>query len=165
MKHRLGTIFATKQSVRVCQKNPTPVYEGSCQIKSAQPVHVIGANAHFHSRGTKFDIFSWDGTSTASPADAARFYTSRSWDEPPMATGLDTTVPANGGVWYSCAYQWRQPDPAVGCAGVDAYDKQKYSTPDANLDCCYTFGPVVEKNEHCNIFVYYYPKADDVNCF
>jgi hypothetical protein len=27
-------------------------------------------------------------------------------------------------------------------------------------DCCYTFGPQVEENEHCNAFVYYYPAAD-----
>ncbi len=24
---------------------------------------------------------------------------------------------------------------------------------------------IVETNEHCNIFVYYYPKQDNVNCF
>jgi len=38
-------------------------------------------------------------------------------------------------------------------------------TPASQLDCCYTFGPIVEKNEHCNAFVYYYPKQDNVNCF
>ena len=48
---------------------------------------------------------------------------------------------------------------------LNDWDKTKYKTPDANLDCCYTFGPIVEKNEHCNIFVYYYPKQDDVICF
>jgi hypothetical protein len=53
----------------------------------------------------------------------------------------------------------------VGCSGLDEWDKTKYKTPEENLDCCYTFGPIVEKNEHCNAFVYYYPKHDDVNCF
>ena len=38
-------------------------------------------------------------------------------------------------------------------------------TPEDKQDCCYTFGPIVEKNEHCNAFVYYYPKTDDVVCY
>ncbi|MDB4942126.1 MAG: hypothetical protein JWP97_1660, partial [Labilithrix sp.] len=46
---------------------------------------------------------------------------------------------------------------------LDTYDVLKH--PDAKPDCCYTFGPIVEKNEHCNAFVYYYPKQDDVTCF
>ncbi len=41
----------------------------------------------------------------------------------------------------------------------------KYMTPATEVDCCYTFGSQVDKNEHCNAFVYYYPEADDVNCF
>ena len=48
---------------------------------------------------------------------------------------------------------------SLGCDGLNALDKQG-----AN-DCCYTFGPIVEANEHCNIFVYYYPKSDNINCF
>ena len=32
-------------------------------------------------------------------------------------------------------------------------------------DCCYTFGPTVETSEHCNVFLYYYPKTQDINCF
>ena len=32
--------------------------------------------------------------------------------------------------------------------------------------CCFTFGPKVEVNEHCNAFVYYYPKLNtDLPCF
>jgi len=164
---QLGTIFATKQSIRICQGNPSPMFSGSCQMNSPSPVHVIGANGHFHSRGTQFDVYSWDGVSATTPPDASRFYESKAWDDPPMlhSPALDVTVPAHGGVWYTCAYEWKQPDPAVGCSGLNDYDKTKYKTTDANLNCCYTFGPIVEKNEHCNAFVYYYPKQDDVNCF
>lgn len=163
----MGTIFATKQSIRICQSNPTPTFEGSCQVTSPSPVTIIGANGHFHSRGKKFDMYTWDGTSITTPPLSDRFYQSQAWDEPPMlhSPELQETLVANGGVWYSCEFQWQQPVPSVGCAGLDAYDKMKYGTPDANLDCCYTFGPIVEKNEHCNAFVYYYPKQDDVNCF
>jgi hypothetical protein len=163
----MGTIFATKQSIRICQSNPTPKFAGSCQINSPAPVHIIGANGHFHSRGTKFEMYNWNGTDITTPPASDRFYDSTSWNEPPMlhSPQLDLMAPAKGGVWYECSYQWAQPEVAVGCSGLDAFDKTKYMTPDENLDCCYTFGPIVEKNEHCNAFVYYYPKQDDVNCF
>jgi hypothetical protein len=163
----LGTIFATKQSVRVCQGNPTPTFEGTCQINSPKPVQIIGANGHFHSRGAKFDVYAWDGVSITTPPEASRFYESKTWDDPPMLRSpeLNVKVPANGGIWYTCAYEWQQPDPSVGCSGLNDFDKTKYNTADSQLDCCYTFGPVVDKNEHCNAFVYYYPKQDDVNCF
>ena len=167
VKYQLGTLFATKQSIRVCQKNPKPTFEGSCQIKSAQPVHIIGANGHFHSRGKTFDMYSWDGTSTTTPPTSAKFYESDTWDTPPMLTSpkLDLTLPANAGIWYSCSYDWQPPEASVGCDGLNAFDATKYKTPPEGQDCCYTFGPIVEKNEHCNAFVYYYPKADDITCF
>ncbi len=162
---QMGTIFATKQSIRICQSNQQPMFEGSCQINSPNPVQVIGANGHFHSRGVQFDMYTWDGTSTTTPPAKDLFYTSQKWDEPPMATSpkLDQTIPANGGVWYTCSYQWQMPDPSIGCKGLDDYDVAKH--PGVTPDCCYTFGPVVDKNEHCNAFIYYYPKQDDVNCF
>jgi hypothetical protein len=162
----LGTIFATKQSIRICEHNPTPTFEGSCQINSDKPVQIIGANGHFHSRGTNFEIYSWDGTSTSTPEAAARFYDSKAWDDPPMmhSPDLDLTVPAKGGIWYTCSYDWQAPDPSIGCKGLDDYDVAKHMTPADKLDCCYTFGGVVDKNEHCNAFVYYYPKQDDVHC-
>jgi len=158
---QLGTLFATKQSIRVCQSNPAPSFDGTCQFNSTGPVNIIGANGHFHSRGKQFEMLAWDGTSTVKPAASESFYTSKAWDEPPMLISpeLNKTVPAGGGVWYTCDFNWSPPDPAVGCDGLNALDKQ------GENDCCYTFGPKVEANEHCNIFVYYYPKADDINCF
>ncbi len=50
-------------------------------------------------------------------------------------------------------------------AGLDEFDRTVKMTPEGQLDCCYTFGGVVDKNEHCNIFVYYYPKSENVGCF
>ena len=76
---------------------------------------------------------------------------------------LNVAVPPNGGVAYECAFQWTPPsDEAGGCKALDDYDVAKHK--DAKPDCCYTFGPIVEKNEHCNAFVYYYPKQDNVFC-
>jgi len=167
VKSELGTVFATKQSIRVCQNNPAPTFEGSCQFNSKVPVTIIGANSHFHSRGKTFDMFTWDGVSTTTPPHQDQFYESTAWNEPPMLHSPDLlrVVQPGAGVWYHASYEWTPPEAAIGCSGLDAYDKTKNMTPDADLDCCYTFGPIVEKNEHCNIFVYYYPKQDDVNCF
>ncbi len=167
VKYEMGTVFATKQSIRVCAGNKTPTYEGSCQIKGKEPVKIIGANGHFHSRGKRFDMYSWDGKSIGTPADSARFYRSESWDDPPMARSpeLEVVVQPGGGVYYTCSYQWQPPDPKIGCEGVNKYDETKFKTPADKQDCCYTFGPVVEQNEHCNAFLYYYPKQDDINCF
>ena len=163
---QMGTLFATDQSIRVCRHNPTPKFQQPCQFNAASgPVNVVGANGHFHSRGVEFDMYSWDGTSITTPPDSARFYQSTSWDSPPMlhSPDIDLVVPAGGGVWFTCSYQWVPPDPSVGCDGLDKADAAKGTAP-ADLDCCYTFGPIVDKNEHCNAFVYYYPKHDNVNC-
>lgn len=165
VKAELGTIFATKQSIRICKSNPTPTFTGTCNVGSKEPVHIIGANGHFHSRGKKFDMFAWDGQSIDPPADDKRFYESKAWDEPPMlrSPDLDVTVQPGSGVMYTCSYQWTPPtDEAGGCEKLDAIDKSK--DPNAQLDCCYRFGPIVEANEHCNAFVYYWPKQDDISC-
>jgi hypothetical protein len=161
VQNQLGTLFATKQSIRVCQSNPAPSFDGTCQFNSTAPVHIIGANGHFHSRGKQFEMLAWDGVSIEKPPVTDQFYTSQAWDEPPMLISpeLDLTVPSGAGVWYTCDFQWQAPDPAVGCDGLNALDKQGAE------DCCYTFGPKVEANEHCNIFVYYYPKADNILCY
>ena len=43
------------------------------------------------------------------PSEAARFYRSSAWDDPPMAIDLAVTPPARGGIWWDCAYQWTAP--------------------------------------------------------
>jgi len=166
VKYEMGTLFATKQSIRICQSNPNPKFSGSCQVAGDEPVTIIGANGHFHSRGKQFDMFTWDGTSTSHPDASAEFYSSTAWADPDMSYGDDVaTIPKLGGVFYDCSYQWVEPPPEIGCDGLNAFDQMKNGTPDDQLDCCYTFGGQVDRNEHCNIFVYYYPKSADVNCF
>jgi hypothetical protein len=162
---QIGTVFATNQSIRICQSNPTPSFSATCHFNNPDMVTVIGANGHFHSRGTEFDIYAWDGTTTGIPDASARFYQSTTWDDPPMlhSPELEATVPAGGGIVYSCQYQWQAPPSSIGCATLDMIDQKK--SPMAQPDCCYRFGPQVDVNEHCNAFVYYYPKQDNVNCF
>jgi hypothetical protein len=158
---QIGTVFATNQNISVCQSNPQPTYSASFPFKNATPVTIIGANGHFHSRGTEFDIYTWDGTSTVTPDASARFYQSKTWDEPPMlhSPALELTVPANGGIWYTCDYQWQQPTASAGgCTTLNTFEQAHHSDLPNQMDCCYTFGPQVDVNEHCNAFVYYYPK-------
>jgi hypothetical protein len=168
VKFELGTLFATTQSIRICAKNPTPTFNHACHINSPDAT-IIGANGHFHARGTKFEIYTWDGYEAMTPPDNQRIYTSTAWNDPPMARSpqLNAKVPPSGGIYYSCSFQWQPPDPSIGCNGLNDWDlaHTKPTPATEQLDCCYTFGPVVEKNEHCNAFIYYYPKQDDINCF
>jgi uncharacterized protein YfaP (DUF2135 family) len=153
----LGTLFATQQSLRICQSSPTPKYAGTCNLPAGTNINVTAANGHFHSRGTRFRIFSWDGQSETEPPAEDMFYESLEWDDPPMTTDLDLIVPDGGGVWWTCEYQWYEPP--IGCDAVNAVD------PQGANDCCYTFGGRVETNEHCNVFLYYWPRGEtDVFC-
>lgn len=161
VKAQIGTVFATNQNINVCQGNPTPTFSASFNFNSPNPVTIIGANGHFHSRGTEFDIYAWDGTSTLPPEASARFYQSKTWDEPPMlhSPTLQRTVPAHGGIWYTCDYKWQPPTVSGGCNTLNSFE-QAHPVPMQSIqqDCCYRFGPQVDANEHCNAFVYYYPK-------
>jgi hypothetical protein len=162
---QLGTAFATDQNIRICKDNPSPSFAKGYPFNNPGPVTIIGANGHFHSRGKEFDIYPWDGT-TPTPDPSTRFYRSLTWDEPPMihSPSIAAPVPANGGFYYQCSYQWQDPaletNDAITCATLDAYDASKPPPPPAMVpppDCCYRFGPQVDLNEHCNAFVYYYP--------
>ncbi len=154
----MGTLFATQQNVRVCKSHPNPIYDGTCAFPSnGQAIHVAAANGHFHARGKKFDIYSWDGrTSTLPPADDL-WYESNRWDDPPMKIGMDEIIQPGGGIWWTCEYEWQEP--GEGCDVVEGRDPQKAG------DCCYVFGNSAESAEHCNVFVYYWPKIDDTNIF
>lgn len=154
----MGTLFATQQSIRICQSNPEPLFSGSCGFASGSGTGftIAAANGHFHSRGSTFRMFAWDGVSIDHPGEDAGFYESTSWDEPPMSLNLDVAVPNNGGIWWDCQYQWQEP--AQGCDEVNDRD------PEQAGDCCYTFGNSAEFSEHCNVFAYYWPKTEDIFC-
>jgi hypothetical protein len=142
----LGTVFATNQSIQICPGEMNKTFEATCKFAKDKPVTVVAANGHFHSRGKQFTISDWDqiaGTGT-------KFYESTVWDEPPFARDLHVTIPPNGGISYSCEFS--VPPDACG---------------DETKQCCFTFGGHVETQEHCNAFIYYYPRRDDtdVNCF
>lgn len=142
VKAEVGTLFATNQNIQVCP-GESKFFEKVCRVP--KPVTVIGANGHFHSRGTRFQMNLWNETA----GKGAQFYDNTSWDDPLMAVNLDVKVPDKAGIMYRCEFKV----PAETCG-------------DPAKNCCFTFGPKVETSEHCNAFVYYYPKLDtDLPCF
>jgi hypothetical protein len=142
----LGTAFATNQSIRICPGDGARHFETTCTF-ARNTATIFAANGHFHSRGTKFTMSVFDPTAAAPEAP---FYVNEDWAEPLFERGLTVKVPAEGGIRYSCDY-----DVAPSDCGNPADH------------CCYTFGGMVEFQEHCNAFVYYYPAngTTDVNCF
>lgn len=153
----LGTLFATQQSIRVCQSTPDATYYGTCAFPAADDVRIAAVNGHFHLRGNRFSIATWDGVSTDRPPASAEFYESFVWEDPVMATGLDIPVPAGGGIWWTCEYEWRPP--STSCERVNELDEEMQG------DCCYTFGPTVATQEHCNVFLYYWPRQEGGDIF
>ena len=55
----LGTLFATQQSIRICESQPSPTFTGTCRFPG--PVTITAANGHFHSRGRELSMYVWDG--------------------------------------------------------------------------------------------------------
>jgi hypothetical protein len=155
--NELGTMFATNQNIQICPGDVGRSFTANCKFPSAtDDLHVVAANGHFHSRGVDFTMATVDAQGNA----GAQFYESTVWDDPPMmradrSTGQLADVPVGGGVQWTCIYDFPT---TPGACGAD-----KTGTPTPN--CCYLFGPKVEVNEHCNAFVYYWPKTSDVNCF
>lgn len=153
----LGTMFATQQSIRICQSDPDVSFSGSCSFPVGD-LTIVAANGHFHSRGTQFRIWDWDGVTPQEPATAP-FYTSTEWDDPPMSTDLGVAIPSGGGIFWTCDFTWQPPQAPADCAFLNMRDMGPTD------DCCYTFGPVVEGSEHCNAFIYYYPKVARTDIF
>jgi hypothetical protein len=142
----LGTAFATNQAIQICPGEHDKSFEATCKFAPKNPVTVVAANGHFHSRGKRFTMSVFDPTSDT---QGDPFYLSKTWNEPPFTSDLSVTIPQGGGVRYACDYT----------VGND-------SCGDPANQCCFTFGPHVDEQEHCNAFIYYYPKNDtDVNCF
>ncbi len=139
----LGTLFATNQSIKICP-GETRSFSASCHFASA-PVTITAANSHFHSHGTEFTISTVD----AQGNEAAPFYHSNSWDDPLWQTNMTVPISAGGGISYTCDY---------------ATDPGDCGDPQDN--CCVNFGPHNQTQEHCNVFLYYYPKLpSQVVCF
>ena len=141
----LGTVFATDQNIKVCPGDTLRTYSATCRFARGRAVTVLAANGHFHSRGVKFTM---TGVDAQNAPLGEPFYLSTDWADPVWTRDLGVTIPLNGGIGYSCSFTMAK----GGCG-------------DPANGCCATFGGHVETQEHCNAFVYYYPKVDDATCF
>jgi len=156
--NELGTVFATNQNIEVCPGDQDRTFAKSCQFPaSSGPIHVVAANGHFHSRGTLFEMFSMDSAGSEGP----KFYTSDVWNDPPMIRS-DATHQSISEIDAGGRFEWKCHFDFPSTPGACGADKMGNPTP----TCCYEFGPRVDINEHCNAFIYYWPKiSTDVNCF
>lgn len=135
--NHLGSMFANNRSINL---PPRQMSEFTTRCVLPAGGTFVALTGHFHSRGQQFAVnSSMDGV-----MPGAEIYRSTTWAEPPFRT-LDTpvTVPANGGLFYTCDF---------------------FNPTDFPI----TFGPHVEFEEHCNLFAYYYPSDPDARaryCF
>ncbi len=151
VQFEMGTMFETNQNIRICPGDVDKTFAKTCKLGADAPpngVTIIGANGHFHSRGTLFEMMPVDAMGNTS----ADFYTSTRWDDPPMARDFTTNIGVGGGVEWKCHFDF----PQGQCGG---------EMVNGMPTCCFNFGGHVETQEHCNAFVYYWPKTQDVNCF
>ena len=142
----LGTAFATNQNIKIRPGQTDAHFETTCRFAHDAPVTIFGANGHFHSRGKKFTISTFDAPKAPRPRRSTRAPsgTTRRWQRISRDPGA-----CRRGRFVLLRLQ-REGD----------------QCGDPKNDCCFTFGGRVEYQEHCNAFVYYYPRnATDVNCF
>jgi hypothetical protein len=143
----VGAKMASHTGVRVCE-TPTArrSYRMRCRLGGQTPVDLVAANGHFHARGREFSMF------TTGPEGDEPFYRSIDFTHPRFEIGLDRRIAPGLDVAFSCSYEWVDPAP-LACAQLDA--------DNSSTDCCYTYGPKPEENEHCIAFLYYYPRVPD----
>jgi hypothetical protein len=158
----LGTVFATNQNIRICPGDMDVKFNTTCRFARTGPVTILGANGHFHSRGVEFDMNAVDANNNPM---GSNFYTSMVWNDPPFNTALNVQVPQNGGVGWTCAYNYEKPAAACADPTKNNCTVSDGTCTDASSTCCISFGGHVEFQEHCNAFVYYYPKTDNASCF
>jgi len=142
----LGTMFATNQGIEICPGQPNRTFESTCGIERDKNITLVAASGHFHSRGRRFTMSTYDSLTGES---GVPFYESTSWNEPPFARDLNVQVAAGNKIKWTCEF-------SVG--------NEECGDPAKN--CCFTFGGKVEFQEHCNAFIFYYPRgSSDRNCF
>ncbi len=92
-----------------------------------KPVKLLGLTGHYHFRGVEFSAAEWDGTATGRP-----LYRTRGYEEPVFTTFGAGDIPEIRGIEWTCVYE----NPT---------------------DQTFVFGPFTDRNEHCNLFAFYYP--------
>jgi hypothetical protein len=96
-----------------------------------RPVKLLAVTGHYHFRGKEFTANVWDGVSTGE-----ELYHFTGYTEPYFARFSGNVQPEVPGLEWTCRYE-------------------------NDTDQEFTFGPFTDKNEHCNMFAFYYPTLGD----
>jgi hypothetical protein len=95
------------------------------------PVKLLALTGHYHFRGKQFTANTWDGTS-----DGEELYRFVGYSEPVFVRYDGKFQPEVPGIAWTCEYE-------------------------NDTDQTFTFGPFTDRNEHCNLFGFYYPTVGD----
>lgn len=109
--------------------NSTATFTRICEFP--ETVNLIGMFGHFHSRGTKFQVFAYDA---ATGVQGDLLYTNTNWQDPPWTT----------------SEQWGSPMATRAIRMVTSY------TNTENREI--TWGPYVGENEHFETYAMFYPR-------
>jgi len=127
-------LFAQKVNFALSPHSDTTLVK-YCNFGATQlPVKIYGMTGHFHSRGKEFVVEKWD---LANNVSLGEIYRNTAWSEPPFKV-FDPPVEL-------------QPNQTL-----------KYSATYHNdRDTTIYFGPHVESQEHCNLFLWFSPGYKD----
>ena len=91
------------------------------------PVKLLAITGHYHFRGKEFTANVWDGQTTGD-----ELYRFEGYTEPIFERFAGKYQPEVPGLEWTCRYE-------------------------NDTDQQFTFGPFTDRNEHCNLFAFYYP--------
>ena len=92
---------------------------------------LLALTGHYHFRGKEFTVNTWDGVNTGE-----QLYRSVGYFDPSFQRYTGKFQPEVPGLEWTCKYE------------NDTDDEFK-------------FGPFTDRNEHCNLFGFYYPTIGD----
>jgi hypothetical protein len=122
-----GALFGQDRDVVVTPGTAT----ATTKCVFPRPVKLLALTGHYHFRGKKFTVNTWDGQNTG-----PELYSFEGYTEPAFARfGGPEGNPEVIGLEWTCTYE-------------------------NETDQTFTFGPFTDRNEHCNLFGFYYPTLD-----
>lgn len=96
-----------------------------------RPVKLLALTGHYHFRGAEFTVNSWDGQTTGQ-----ELYRFVGYSEPIFERYGGKFQPEVPGLEWTCRYE-------------------------NDTDEAFAFGPFTDRNEHCNLFGFYYPTVGE----
>jgi hypothetical protein len=134
VKSFAGAFFGQDRDVRVPPRRSESVpgtAVATTRCVFPRPVKVLALTGHYHFRGKEFTVNTWDGQTTGE-----QLYQFDGYTEPVFKRYSGKFQPEVQGLEWTCRYE-------------------NYTTDEL------TFGPFTDRNEHCNLFGFYYPTVGE----